>query len=220
KAGFDAVQIHAAHGYCLSQFLSPYFNQRQDEYGGDIEGRSRIVREVLQAIKIGAGTEYPVLIKINAQDFLSPGFSMQDMLEVCKMLAEEGLEAVELSGGTRVSGEYIPSRTHPIKSAEDEVYYFQEAQQFKQAVDLPLILVGGIRSPEVAENLVTQDQADLISMSRPLVREPDLIQRWRSGNREPAACISDNKCFKPILNGEGIYCVHTQKGNKNSKSSK
>ncbi|MFW6217186.1 MAG: NADH:flavin oxidoreductase, partial [Desulfohalobiaceae bacterium] len=158
--------------------------------------------------------------KLNAQDFLSPGVSVQDMLEVSRMQQEEGIDAVEMSGGTRLSGENIPSRTKPIKSAEDEVYYMQEANQFKQEVDLPLILVGGIRSPEVAENLVSQGQVDLISMARPLVREPDLVQRWQSGDRRPAACISDNKCFKPILNGEGIYCVHSNKGNRKNKSVK
>lgn len=211
KAGFDAVQVHAAHGYCLSQFLSPYYNQRQDEYGGDIQGRARIVIEVIQAIKMGAGTEYPVLIKLNAQDFLFPEFSVQDMLALSKILAAEGVHGIEMSGGTRDSGKYIPPRTTPIKNAQQEVYYSDQASRFKQELDLPLILVGGIRSLDVAENLITQGKADLISMARPLIREPELVQRWHSGDKRPAACISDNKCFKPILNGEGIYCVHTQK---------
>jgi len=211
RAGFDGVQIHAAHGYCLSQFLSPHFNTRQDEYGGDVAGRARIVLDILRAIKREAGTEYPVLIKINAQDFLTSGLSVEDMLSICRMLADEGLDGVEMSGGTLRSGTYIPSRTTPIKGPEDEVYYADEARRFKQHLDLPLILVGGIRSVEVAEQLVADGNADFISLARPLVREPDLIKRWQSGDRHPAACVSDNQCFKPIFDGRGIACLTAEK---------
>jgi len=211
RTGFDGVQIHAAHGYLLSQFLSPAFNTRQDDYGGDVQGRARIVLEILRAIKREAGTEYPVLIKINAQDFLTGGLSVEDMLVVCKLLADEGLDGVEMSGGTPRSGKYIPSRKDPIKGPEDEVYYAEEAKRFKREIGLPLILVGGIRSIEVAEGLVADGDADLIAMARPLIREPDLIKRWQAGDRSPAACKSDNQCFKPILNGEGIYCLTAEK---------
>lgn len=206
KAGFDGVQIHAAHGYLLSQFLSPYFNARRDDYGGDTACRARIVLEVLDAIRSYVGPDYPVWIKINSQDFLTQGMTPEESLEVCRMLQDRGLDAVELSGGTGKSGSCKPPRTTPIRSSEDEAYYRETALMFKRELDLPLILVGGIRSFEVARSLVEQGAADFISLSRPLIREPDLVQRWKEGDTRPSFCQSDSKCFKPIQRGEGIYC--------------
>ncbi len=208
RAGFDGVQIHAAHGYLLSQFLSPFFNRRTDHYGGDISGRARIVLEVADAIRSATRPDFPLLIKINAQDYLTPGMTAQESLAVCGMLQERGLDAVELSGGTPKSGTRIPPRTTPIRSSQDEAYYLDTAREFKRTMDLPLILVGGIRSFEVARDLVERGETDFVSLSRPLVREPDLIRRWKEGDTRPSKCRSDNKCFKPVLNGEGISCYH------------
>jgi 2,4-dienoyl-CoA reductase-like NADH-dependent reductase (Old Yellow Enzyme family) len=203
KAGFDGVQIHAAHGYLLSQFLSPFFNRRNDEYGGSLENRHRIVLEAFRDIKRRVGADFPVLLKINAQDFLPGGLSADDAIAVAAVLAEAGIDAIELSGGTRFSGK----RTHVRTTRDDEVFYLQEAKAYKKSITAPLMLVGGIRSFEVAERLVDEGTTDYVSLSRPLIREPDLIHRWRSGDLRKSACISDNGCFKPGLAGEGIYCV-------------
>jgi 2,4-dienoyl-CoA reductase-like NADH-dependent reductase (Old Yellow Enzyme family) len=116
------------------------------------------------------------------------------------------VDAVELSGGTIVSGKLSPSRTR-INAPEREAYFRAEAQIVRDAVNLPLILVGGNRSYAVADLLVADGTADYISMSRPLIREPELIRRWQEGDRRPAACISDNLCFAPALEGRGVYCV-------------
>jgi 2,4-dienoyl-CoA reductase-like NADH-dependent reductase (Old Yellow Enzyme family) len=205
-AGFDGIQIHAAHGYMLSQFLSPAFNKRKDQYGGNIENRTRIVREVMGAVREQVGRNYPVLIKMNSRDFLIEGVELEDAIETGQILKEAGLDAIELSGGTLVSGDLNPSRTG-ILSEEKEAYFKDAAVAFKNTVDLPLILVGGIRSFHVAEQLVEDNTADYISMSRPLIREPDLIKRWQSGDRSKATCLSDSKCFEPALGGKGIYCV-------------
>jgi 2,4-dienoyl-CoA reductase-like NADH-dependent reductase (Old Yellow Enzyme family) len=216
KAGFDGVQIHAAHGYLLSQFLSPYYNRRTDEYGGSAENRARIVLEVLREIKKRTQQRFPVLIKINSEDFLEGGFSVQDMLRTTEMLEQEGISAIELSGGTGDSGKLVPPRRTKIQSREDEVYYKQAALQCRQRLSVPLILVGGVRSFEVADELVREETADFVALSRPLIREPELIKRWKSGDRAPSGCDSDNLCFKPILNGEGMYCrtryLEEQKG--------
>ena len=205
-AGFDGLQLHAAHGYLLSQFLSPAFNKRRDVYGGDIGNRVRILREICHAVRETVGKHFPILIKINGQDFIENGLTTEDAATAVRMLAAAGVDAVELSGGTIVSGKLSPSRTR-ISAPEREAYFRAEARIVRDAVNLPLILVGGNRSFEVADLLVTDGTADYISMSRPFIREPELIRRWQEGDRSPAACISDNLCFTPALEGRGVYCV-------------
>ncbi len=205
-AGFDGVQIHAAHGYLLSQFLSPFFNRRQDAYGGDVPGRAKVLVEVLQAIRNATGDDYPVLVKINSRDFIQGGLDLEASLETALILQDAGIDAIELSGGTLLSGELSPSR-RGIETARDEAYFRDAAEAFKAKVKVPLILVGGIRSFEVADELVRKGVADYISMSRPFIREPGLVRRWQEGDRRQAACVSDNRCFKPALLGDGLYCV-------------
>jgi 2,4-dienoyl-CoA reductase-like NADH-dependent reductase (Old Yellow Enzyme family) len=207
KAGFDAVQIHAAHGYLLSQFLSPYFNQRKDEYGGTIENRARLVVLVLKAIRKAVGSEFPVFIKLNSDDFLHGGLTVEEMIETSAMLEEGGIDAIELSGGTFLSGKNNPSRRGRPGPGDTEAYYEAAAKRFKEKIRAPLMLVGGIRTFETAERLVNEGVTDYIALCRPLIREPDLIARWKSGDRRPALCLSDSACFKPALEGRGVSCV-------------
>ena len=205
-AGFDGVQIHSAHGYLLSQFLSPAFNQRTDEYGGVLENRARIHMEIYQAVRTAVGKDFQVLIKLNCRDFAENGLSLEDSLQVGLMLVDAGLDAIELSGGLLTGGKMSPSRPG-IKSQEQEAYFREEARAFKAEISAPLILVGGMRSFEVAERLVEDGVADYISLCRPFIREPALINRWKAGDRRPALCKSDNLCFAPGMKGDGIYCV-------------
>lgn len=208
RAGFDAVQIHAAHGYLLSQFLSPFYNRRTDSYGGSLENRARIVLEVLGSVRKAVGNDYPVLIKINSQDYLDGGLTVEEMVEVCSLLEGAGIDAIEMSGGTVNEGSrYKASRTLTLEFQEDEVYYREAAMKYKTKVHIPLILVGGIRSYSVADSLVKNDLADYIALSRPLIREPHLVNRWKSGDLRTATCISCNACFRPARKGEGLYCV-------------
>lgn len=209
-AGFDGVQIHAAHGYLLSQFLSPLFNKRTDEYGGSLENRARVIREVLQKVRSGVGDNFPVLIKMNSEDYLEGGLGLEDSLKMGTLLQKDGLDAIELSGGTLKSGPLNPSRVG-ISSEEKEAYFLEAAKAFKKKLTIPLILVGGIRSLPMAERIIGQGMADYISMSRPFIREPGLIQRWKSGDLRKASCLSDNLCFGPAGAGEGIYCVVEKK---------
>jgi 2,4-dienoyl-CoA reductase-like NADH-dependent reductase (Old Yellow Enzyme family) len=207
RAGFDAVQIHAAHGYLLSQFLSPVMNRRRDEYGGSLANRSRIVLQVVRAVREAVGRDYPLLIKLNSEDFMEGGFSVEEMLALSAQLESEGLDAVELSGGTLDdASRHSPSRPGAV-AKEKEAYYQGAARRFKEQVRLPLILVGGIRSLEVAEQLVAEGVADCIALCRPLICEPDLVKRWRGGDRRASACLSDNRCFQPAIAGEGLRCL-------------
>ncbi len=218
QAGFDAVQIHAAHGFLLSQFLSPVFNKRTDEYGGELANRARLLLEVVRSVRETLRPAYPVLIKINSEDFLSGGMSSTEAMEVSGWLEKASIDAIEFSGGTMNSPEeFVPVRPGRLKTPEQEVYYRQAAILYKQKVKIPLILVGGIRSYEVAEELVRDGTADYISLSRPLICEPGLVKRWREGDRRKAECVSDNACFGPALDGTGIYCVTMAKKRNKSR---
>lgn len=207
EADFDGVQIHAAHGYLLSQFLSPFYNKRKDNYGGSIENRARIVLEVLRGIRAEVGEDFPVLLKMNSEDFVDRGLSVEGMVQVAALLEEEGIDAIELSGGTMFSGKYTAIRRGEIDSCDKEVYYREAARRYKENIGIPLFLVGGIRSYQVAEQLVDENVADYIALCRPLIREPYLINRWKSGDTGRAICQSDNLCLLPALKGNGIYCV-------------
>ena len=212
-AGFDGVQIHSAHGYLLSQFLSPAFNHRKDEYGGDIQNRARALVEVLREVRQAVGKDFPVLVKINCQDFIENGLQPEDSRQAGKMLVENGIDAIELSGGVLVGGKLSPSRMG-IKSAEKEAYFQNEARAFKENIQVPLILVGGNRSFQVADQMIHEGVADYISLARPLIREPGLVNRWKSGDLGKATCVSDNMCFAPAMKGEGIYCLTQEKEKK------
>jgi len=208
KAGFDGVQLHAAHGYLLSEFLSPFFNKRTDNYGGSIENRARILLEAFQAVRNEVGEEYPVLVKINSEDFVEGGLTVGEMLEVCVMLEKAGVDAIEMSGGTIfASGAYSSCRMGALDAPEKEVYYKNAAALYKEKISVPLMLVGGIRSPKVSERLVIEGLTDYVSFCRPLIREPDLVKRWKEGNTAPAACIYCNGCFGPGLKREGVHCI-------------
>ena len=216
-AGFDALQIHGAHGYLISQFLSPFYNRRQDEYGGNIGNRARFLLEILGAIRKAVGGDYPVLIKLNSADFLPGGFTEEDMVQTAAMLEAGGIDAIELSGGTPLSGKYSPVRKGRTAPGVDEVYYEAAARRYKERIGVPLILVGGIRSFETSTRLVAEGVADYIALSRPLIREPDLVKRWQSGDARPSLCISDSGCFGPGLRKRGICCVVEDRGRERPK---
>ena len=207
QAGFDAVQIHAAHGFLLSQFLSPAFNKRNDEYGGELVNRARLVLEVVRSVRKTVGPEYPVFIKLNSEDFLEGGMTRDEAIQVASLLENASINAIELSGGTVAS----PEKLMPVRpgklTPKQEVYYREAAKLYKQNVTIPLMLVGGIRSYEVADELVKSGITDYISMSRPLICEPGLVKRWQEGDRRKAECISCNACFGPPSEGKGFYCV-------------
>ena len=219
EAGFDAIQIHAAHGFLLSQFLSPAFNKRTDEYGGSLENRARFLLEVVRSIRREVGKQYPILVKLNSEDFLEGGLTRDESIQVSGMLAKGSVDAIELSGGTGASPfNLIPPRPVSLSTPDKEVYYREAAKAYKQNVSIPLILVGGIRSYEVAERLVRDGMTDYISLSRPLICEPGLVKRWREGDRRKSDCVSDNACFAPASDGIGVYCVTMAK--KRSKGRK
>ncbi len=209
KAAFDAIQIHAAHGYLLSEFLSPFFNKRTDAYGGPVRNRAALLLDVVRAVKQEVGDRFPVFVKLNSQDFLEGGFTVDDMLEVASLLEDAAIDAIEMSGGNHVEGifgKFFPARK-ARPDGEERPYYLEEARCFKDRVRIPLMLVGGIRSLEWAKRIVSEGIADYVSLCRPLIREPGLIHRWGSGDTAKSACLSDNDCFNPALKGGGVRCT-------------
>ena len=215
--GFDAVQLHGAHGFLINQFLSPLTNRRTDEYGGSIENRSRFLLEVYHKVRETVGADYPVMIKLNAADNLDGGLEIDDALYAAKKLAEAGIDAIEVSAGTPASGAENPAR-EKINKPEKEAYNLELARRIKDAVNCPVMVVGGFRSYEVAEKAIKDDGMDYIAMARPLIRESDLPNRWLQGDRSPVTCISCNSCFGPGLEEGGIYCVIEKK--KREKAAK
>jgi 2,4-dienoyl-CoA reductase-like NADH-dependent reductase (Old Yellow Enzyme family) len=203
--GFDAVQLHGAHGYLINQFLSPLTNRRTDNYGGSIENRSRFLFEVYGKVRQAVGNEYPVMIKLNGADNLEGGLALDDSVYVAGKLSEAGIDAIEVSAGTPASGDESPARVK-IDNPDKEAYNITPALKIKNAVNCPVMLVGGIRSYGVAGK-VLNDGLDYVALARPLIREPGLANRWLSGDHSNARCISCNGCFKPGIKEGGIYCV-------------
>lgn len=197
EAGADAVQLHAAHGYLLSEFLNPFFNKRMDEYGGIIANRARIVFEVYGAIRAAVGGNYPVWIKINCKDLTEQSISAEEFQWVCGELDKRGIDAIEVSGGAMVDPK--SASTPVIKDEKDEGYFAREAIQVADKSAASVISVCGYRTPDVIEKWLNQGKIQAISLCRPLISEPDLVGRWERGDKQKGRCISCSQCFNPGL---------------------
>lgn len=199
-AGFDAVELHAAHGYLLSQFLSPHTNRRTDKWGGSEENRFRFLHEIILASRKKVGADYPLWVKLNSEDFLETGLKVENAVSIAKRLEEAGISAIEVSGGIMEAGP-LTARTR-ILHKDREAYFIPAALKIKEAVRIPVFVVGGFRSASVIQQAIDQGM-DMVSLSRPFIREPDLVKKFQAG-KERADCISCNGCFNP----EGIQCQY------------
>jgi len=202
EAGFDGVQIHAAHGYLVSQFLSPLSNRREDDWGGKLENRMRFLRSVIRACRDAIGPDVPLLAKLGMRDEAHNGLTLDEGAAVIGELAELGLDAVELSGGiAETAGFNILSG---IEHGIGEAYFRAWAKRAQIATDLPIILVGGFRSAAIMEEVLESGDAQFISMCRPFICELDLPNRLAAG--QPASsCVSKNRCW-PRHRGDPISC--------------
>ena len=206
-AGIDAVQIHGAHGYLVSQFLSPHTNRRADAWGGDFDRRLRFLAAICEAVRGHVGPGYPVFIKLGIMDNverLPDGLTPDDGVRIVSRLAGLGLDAVEISGGYG-GGQGDFNARLAVGTKAPEAYFRPLARRAKVATHLPVILVGGLRSQAVMEDVLAAGDADLISICRPLVLEPDLPNRFRMGEAMASACISGGRCW-PEEEGQGIRC--------------
>lgn len=210
EAGFDGVQLHGAHGYLINQFLSPLTNVRTDRYGGSSTNRFRFLEEVYRSVREQVGPDFPVTIKLTGSDNLEGGLEIDDAVLYAKMLEDLGIDAIEVSAGTSGSGEGVPVRK-AINSEEKEGYNATLARRISEKVNVPIMLVGGLRSFSVLKTLLDNNVADLFSLSRPLIREPDLVNIWRQDPGHQSTCTSCNLCFRPGMREGGIYCVPERK---------
>ncbi|MFN2108998.1 MAG: NADH:flavin oxidoreductase [Anaerolineae bacterium] len=201
-AGFDAVQLHGAHGYLINQFLSPFVNHRTDAWGGDLEGRMRFLSAVCAAVRAQVGQDYPLFIKFGMVDGVEGGLTLDESARVVAAMAEMGLDAVELSGG--ITGRAIQNSKAGVRTTEDEAYFRHFAHAARLVTSLPLMFVGGFRSRQVMDDVLDSGDVDFVSLCRPLISEPDLPLRLQAGQAR-AACISGNRCW-PKEMGEGIAC--------------
>jgi len=202
-AGFDAVQIHAAHGYLISQFLSPLANQRTDGWGGSLENRIRFFERVVEAVRETVGPRFPILAKLGIRDESDQGLTLNEGIEVVCRLQDRGLDGVEISGGVADTGTF--NMASDISPGRNEAYFSPWARALKTSVCIPVILVGGMRSLDTMEDVLQSGDAQLISMCRPLICEPDLPNRLASGAQTAAACVSKNRCY-PRKGEIGISC--------------
>ena len=199
EARYDGIQLHVAHNFFLSKFISPMYNDRSDEYGGSSENRARVLGEIIDEIRPIVGKDFCVIAKINGDDFSDGGLNVNDCIVACKVMKEHGVDAIEISGNYT---------SREARAGANEGYFQKYAVAVKERVDVPIILVGGHRSIENMNNILFKTDIELLSMSRALVREPDIINRWKNGDIKPSACIGCNACYRT----PGHKCIFVLRG--------
>jgi 2,4-dienoyl-CoA reductase-like NADH-dependent reductase (Old Yellow Enzyme family) len=229
-AGFDAVELHFGHGYLVSAFLSPRLNRRSDGWGGSVEHRARVAREIAAAVRTAVGDRIAVIAKWNMADGVAGGLWLDDSIAAARLLEADGtLDALELTGGSSFQNpmylfrgeapveEMAQSFPKPLRlgfklTAKrfmpsypfEEAYFLPYARQFRAALDMPLILLGGINRVETAQRALAEG-FPFVAMGRALLREPDLLSRWQKGLTSESLCIHCNKCMPTIY--VGTHCV-------------
>lgn len=180
KVGFSGVQIHAAHGYLISQFLSPYHNRRTDEWGGTLENRMRFLLEVYREIRRRTSPAFLVSVKLNSADFQKGGFSEAESVQAVKMLSDEKIDLIEISGGNYEA----PAMLEGVKASTQkrEAYFLDYAQQARQVCQVPLVITGGFRSAEAMEQALQSGNLDFVGLAKPFVVQPDLPNRIVAGD--------------------------------------
>ncbi len=237
EAGFDAVEIHMGHHYLINAFMSPRFNRRTDDWGGDIERRARFPREIAKAVRAAVGREVAVLAKFEMEDGVPRGLIVADSLPIAKLLDADGaLDALELTGGGSLANPMylfrgdvprkefaatLPAALRPAfrlvgkrfmpEYPFEEAYFLSEARQFRAALSMPLVLLGGITRIETVQQALDEG-FEFVAMGRALLREPDLVNRMREGSAKESICIHCNKCMPTIY--RGTHCVLVEPGER------
>jgi 2,4-dienoyl-CoA reductase-like NADH-dependent reductase (Old Yellow Enzyme family) len=210
QAGFDGVHLHSGNGYLLSQFNSPFANRRADRWGGDAQRRARFIVEVFRAVRRATGADFPITARLGLADAVAGGLELNEGLAIARRLAAEGVAALEVTYGVMTSyrenirpyagvsrwraiagGMLHRSFSQPVA----EAYYRPFARAAKTEINIPVILVGGLRSTEVMEDVISSGDADFLALARPFVREPDLVNKIAQGRTGPVDCVSCNICF-------------------------
>lgn len=202
KAGFDGIEIHAAHGFLLNQFITPYYNKRSDRYGGSVENRGRMLFETISLIRHAVGTEFPVWVKVNSTDGFEGGQTFDDCRYVCKEMARLGVDAIE------VSGNWI------TLSKKKEIYFKAEAAAIARENPVAVIVTGGSRDYAEMEDVLNSTDIGYFGLARPFISEPDLVFRYEKEHDIRAKCISCNACLDPKRMDplKGRTCIKNDEG--------
>ena len=207
EAGFDAVEVHGAHGYLLTQFLSAFSNIREDKYGGDLKGRATFVIEVLRSVRASVGENFPVMIRISAEEFIKGGYMVEDLFPILPLLVEAGADVIHASIGTHGSPGGITSATPEYEPG----FNAWRAKKIKQVVDIPVIAVGRFNDPSLADKTIAQGDADLVAFGRQQLADPDyLIKAKENRPQDIRRCIACNQgCIERIMfePGTSIRCA-------------
>ena len=195
KSGFDGIEIHAAHLYLLSQFLSPAFNKRNDEYGGNNENRARIIVEIIEKIRKEVGNDYFISLKINCNDDLENGITEEGFLIASQLAVKAGVDLIQVS-----------SNIWHNKKGSKNIYFIEETKKLAEIVNVPVVLIGGVRDVDTMQKILNESKIEYFGLARPLICEPDLVKKWKEGKSKKAKCVSCNGCLKNNFN-----CVFNKK---------
>jgi 2,4-dienoyl-CoA reductase-like NADH-dependent reductase (Old Yellow Enzyme family) len=201
QAGFTGVEIHAAHGYLLSQFLSPLSNKRQDQWGGSLENRARILIEIVKAVRAVVSPKFTVAVKLNSADFQRGGFSAEDAQQVVLMLNELAVDLVELSGGS-YEAPAMQGQSRDGRTLAREAYFLEFAQEIRKVANMPVMVTGGIRRKQVAEKVI-ESGVDMVGIATALAIDPNLPNEWKQGQNttpELKPITWDNKTLASLAN--------------------
>lgn len=203
ESGFDGVEIHAAHTYLINQFLSPYYNRREDEYGGSLDNRMRFLLEIYAEIRKQVGDDYPILVKLTASEFFEGGLTFDETRIICKKLEEIGVDGIIISGNIHGNASTLVGESFDGYTLQEEGYFHEYGNVISQDVNVPVITVGGLNDINAIEKIAEETNIQYFALSRPLLAEPQLIKRWKEGNRAEVDCERCSKCRTK----RGNFCV-------------
>jgi 2,4-dienoyl-CoA reductase-like NADH-dependent reductase (Old Yellow Enzyme family) len=229
ESGFDAVQLHGAHGYLINEFLCPHTNRRKDKWGGSIENRMRFLKEIYQGCREMVGNDFPILIKMSAYDQMKKGLKQEEGVAMAEMMAETGFDGIEVSCGIAEDGGSTLRGKWPIDTVLElwpmyknksalfkwvmrnyaeklikplpftEAFNLETAKEIKRRVNIPIFLVGGLIDPQVMERIIEREDADYISLSRALIHDPNFPNKIAAGNKSPSKCLHCNICIMSLV---------------------
>jgi len=203
QAGFEMIEIHGAHGYLVNQFLSPFSNIRDDAYGGDVAGRTRFAREIVEEMRRRVGPAFPLSFKISAEEHVENGLTTDSSIEILKILVAAGIDVVQVSAGNDVTPEWISQPMFMEKAC-----LVESAARVKKALDIPVMAVGRINDPRTANEIIASEKADLVCIGRGLLADPELPNKARQGRvDEIRTCIACNTCMQSIFKKGRIECL-------------
>ncbi len=203
ESGFDGVEIHAAHTYLINQFLSPYYNNRSDEYGGTLENRMRFLIEIYEAMRKEVGADYPILVKLTASEFFEGGLTFAETRIIAMKLEDMGVDGLEISGNIHGKAKSMIGKVFDGHELKKQGYFAEYGDIISWDVNIPVITVGGLSQPDHIKTMLNETGIELFGLSRPLLAEPNLFKRWKEGDRKKAKCVHCSKC----RHADGNYCA-------------